>query len=71
MSRQTKSGRAATCAFQPGEIWPDNPDAFIFMAGRCSPQNAIDGRYVWRPIKFHHGVPTISWQDEWNPGVFD
>ncbi|HLP76665.1 MAG TPA: glycoside hydrolase family 43 protein, partial [Candidatus Paceibacterota bacterium] len=40
-------------------------DAFIFMADRWNPANAIDGRYVWLPIEFKHGAPTISWQDEW------
>jgi hypothetical protein len=41
-------------------------EAFIFMADRWRPQNAIDGRYVWLPVKFQHGVPTISWHDEWD-----
>ena len=41
-------------------------DAFIFMADRWNPANAIDGRYVWLPIEFKHGVPMISWHDEWN-----
>ena len=41
-------------------------DAFIFMADRWRPENAIDGRYVWLPIEFRHGVPAISWRDEWS-----
>jgi beta-xylosidase len=49
---------------------PDSPDAFIFMADRWNPQNAIDGRYVWLPIEFKHGVPTLSWHDEWNLSFF-
>jgi hypothetical protein len=40
-------------------------DTFIFMADRWNPQNAIDGRYVWLPIEFQHGVPAIAWQDAW------
>jgi Glycosyl hydrolases family 43 len=47
------------------------PDLFIFMADRWNPANAIDGRYVWLPIKFQHGVPTISWRDEWDLVFFD
>jgi hypothetical protein len=47
------------------------PDAFIFMADRWNPANAIDGRYVWLPIEFRHGVPTISWHDEWDLDVFE
>jgi hypothetical protein len=46
-------------------------DAFIFMADRWHPANAIDGRYVWLPIEFKHGVPTISWHDEWDLSFFD
>jgi hypothetical protein len=46
-------------------------DAFIFMADRWNPANAIDGRYVWLPIEFRHGVPTISWHDEWDLSFFD
>jgi len=47
------------------------PNAFIFMADRWNPKNAIDGRYVWLPIEFHHGVPMMRWHDEWNLTVFD
>lgn len=46
-------------------------DAFIFMADRWNPQNAIDGRYVWLPVEFRHGEPTISWHDEWDLRFFD
>ena len=46
-------------------------DAFIFMADRWNPANAIDGRYVWLPIEFKRGVPTISWHDEWDLSIFD
>jgi hypothetical protein len=45
--------------------------AFIFMADRWNPADAIDGRYVWLPIEFKHGVPTISWHDEWNLSFFE
>ena len=50
---------------------PGNPDAFIFAADRWRPQNAIDGRYVWLPVEFCHGVPTIAWRDQWNLHAFD
>jgi hypothetical protein len=49
----------------------DRADAFIFMADRWNEKNAIDGRYVWLPVEFNHGVPTISWRDEWNLSFFD
>lgn len=47
------------------------PDAFIFMADRWNPKNAIDGRYVWLPMEFHHGAPMFRWRDEWDLSVFD
>lgn len=46
-------------------------DAFIFMADRWNPANAIDGRYVWLPVEFHHGIPMIRWHDEWDLSFFD
>lgn len=49
---------------------PGRADAFIFMADRWNPQNAIDGRHVWLPVEFKHDVPTISWQDEWDLDIF-
>jgi hypothetical protein len=47
------------------------PDAFVFMADRWNPRDAIDGRYVWLPVQFQHGVPTISWHDEWDLNFCD
>jgi hypothetical protein len=49
----------------------DQPGAFIFLADRWRPKNAIDGRYVWLPIEFRDGVPTLRWHDEWDLGHFD
>ena len=47
------------------------PDAFVFMADRWNPQDAIDGRHVWLPIEFHHDVPMFAWHDEWDLRFFD
>ncbi len=44
---------------------PDRTDAFIFMADRWTPENAIEGRYVWLPIGFDEGRLVIEWHDEW------
>jgi beta-xylosidase len=42
-------------------------DAFIFMADRWMPENPIDGRYVWLPLKFdENGYPNLGWIDKWN-----
>jgi beta-xylosidase len=46
-------------------------NAFIFMADRWRPQNAIDGRYVWLPIQMKDGRPILEWKDEWGLSVFD
>lgn len=46
-------------------------DAFIFMADRWTPKNAIDGRYVWLPIDIINGRPAIKWKKEWNLDYFD
>lgn len=47
-------------------------DAFIFMADRWRPQNAIDGRYVWLPVQFkENGMPYLEWMDEWDLSFFD
>lgn len=51
-------------------------DAFIFMADRWNPENAIDGRYVWVPIEFdrksdEHETIKIVWRDEWTLGFFE
>lgn len=58
---------------QPTFVLPlqNKPDAFIYMADRWRPDNAIDGRYVWLPIEFQHGIPTLSWRDEWDLGCFE
>ena len=36
---------------------------YIFMADRWTPENAIDGRYLWLPISFEGERPVIRWQD--------
>lgn len=45
--------------------------AFIFMGDRWVPENAIDGRYVWLPIRFEAGLPRIRWSDKWDLSAFD
>ena len=34
----------------------EKKDAFIFTADRWQPKNAIDGRYVWLPVKFKNDL---------------
>ena len=49
---------------------PDRPDAFIFLADRWRPKNAIDGRYLWLPVQFKDGKPVIEWLEEWDRSFF-
>ncbi|HSK12776.1 MAG TPA: glycoside hydrolase family 43 protein [Phnomibacter sp.] len=46
-------------------------NAFIYMGDRWTPENAIDGRYVWLPIGFEEGKPVLRWNDAWDLSVFD
>jgi Glycosyl hydrolases family 43 len=52
---------------QPTFVLPvqGRADAFIFLADRWRPQDAIDGRYVWLPVEFRHGLPVVAWRGEW------
>lgn len=40
-------------------------NTFIYMGDRWTPENAIDGRYVWLPIRFEGEKPVIEWKDSW------
>jgi hypothetical protein len=46
------------------------PGAFIFVADRWRPENAIDGRAVWLPIHMEGDHFTIPWYSEWNLDYF-
>jgi len=50
---------------------PGKKDAFIFMADRWRPHDALDGRYIWLPIQFRDGVLFIAWMDRWDLSVFE
>lgn len=45
-------------------------DAFIYLGDRWTPENAIDGRYIWLPIQFEENKPVLRWFDEWDLSVF-
>jgi hypothetical protein len=45
-------------------------DAFIFMADRWNPKNAIDGRYVWLPVQFEGDKPVLKWEGPWSLSFF-
>jgi beta-xylosidase len=40
-------------------------DQFIFMADRWKPKDLKDSRYLWLPVTFKDGLPSVEWKDEW------
>lgn len=46
-------------------------DAYIFIADKWTPKNAIDGRYFWLPVSFDGEDIRISWRNEWDLSLFD
>lgn len=40
-------------------------NCFIYMGDRWTPEDAIDGRYIWLPIEFNGEKPIMHWQDSW------
>ena len=44
---------------------PGSKDHFIYMGDRWTPDNAIDGRYIWLPLVFEGQQPIIRWADTW------
>jgi hypothetical protein len=50
---------------------PGKSGAFIFLADRWRPNNAIDGRHLWLPIQFKDGRPLLKWMDAWDLEFFD
>jgi len=50
---------------------PGKPGAFIFMADRWQPKNAIDGRHLWQPIQFKDGTLFVEWRSAWDSSFFE
>ncbi len=46
-------------------------DVFIFMADRWTPENPIDGRYIWLPIYFENDRIRLKWAEKWDLSVFN
>ena len=45
-------------------------DAFIYIGDRWTPENPIDGRYIWLPIQFEDNKPILKWLDKWDLSFF-
>jgi hypothetical protein len=41
-------------------------DVFIFMGDRWNPENPVDGRYVWLPVKFIDDRLILRWENKWD-----
>ena len=41
-------------------------DCYIYIGDRWTPENPIDGRYIWLPITFENDAPKIYWKDKWS-----
>jgi hypothetical protein len=62
----TGEDAATTFHSQSTHIFPvQGADQFIYMGDRWTPENAIDGRYIWLPIDFEGNKFVIRWQNEW------
>ena len=66
-------GRDLTFGGQSTYILPvaGRDDAFIAMFDLWRPDNAIDGRYLWLPIRFVDGRFELHNVPEWDLSVFD
>lgn len=50
---------------------PGHQEKFIAMFDLWKPERAIEGLYVWLPVKIEDGRPVIEWRDRWDLSVFD
>jgi len=50
---------------------PGKADAFIAMFDIWVPENAIDGRYLWLPMRFSDDRFTVPWTSNWDLSFFD
>jgi len=41
-------------------------ELFIYMGDRWTPKDAINGRYIWLPIRFDGEKPVIEWKNSWS-----
>jgi Glycosyl hydrolases family 43 len=66
-------GRGATNTFGAQSTFvfavSGRPDTWIFMADRWSKIDLVDSRYVWLPLRFESGRPTLEWTEQWDLGT--
>ncbi len=66
--RGTEEERATTFHSQSTFLLPvqGKADAWIFMADRWNPKNAIDGRYIWLPVDIENSSPVLRRHNAWS-----
>ncbi|MDR2809800.1 MAG: glycoside hydrolase family 43 protein [Tannerellaceae bacterium] len=45
---------------------PGAPGRFMYMGDRWTPNDAIDGRYIWLPLRMEGKQPVIEWNNRTN-----
>ena len=55
------TGGQRTCVFPVS----GQKDAYIAMFDLWRPEDAIDGCYVWLPVRVNDGNLQIEWRDDW------
>ncbi|MEP4534287.1 MAG: family 43 glycosylhydrolase [Cyclobacteriaceae bacterium] len=46
-------------------------NAYVYMGDRWNRNDPGSSDYVWLPLNFRSGIPTINWYDSWDLSVFD
>ena len=47
-------------------------DAYIFMADRWKPENPIEGKYIWLPLKIKNNkLVELEWKEKWDLSIFE
>ncbi|MAW94346.1 MAG: beta-glucanase [Leeuwenhoekiella sp.] len=71
--RGTEEERKTTFRTQSTHVIPveGKKDAFIFVADRWTPQDAIKGEYIFLPVEFEDGKPVLRWYPQWDLSFFD
>lgn len=71
--RGSEEERKTTFRTQSTHVIPveGKEDAFIFVADRWTPQDAIKGEYIFLPIEFEDGKPILKWYPQWDLSFFD
>ena len=46
-------------------------DCYIAMFDIWNPDLAIEGLYVWLPLRINDGKPVVEWHNEWDLSIFD